>query len=277
MGLFKEIKCANSNCDHKTNPLTRKKLTDGTYLCSDCLKKLPYYLRDYDFDLETYKGYVQHIKDQQAMYRNVFKETRNYATIHVDTEHALFYLSDKIFGNSIDDNTLFMRLQDVDEFDLVFSPDTYKEGTFGDKIKGNVLMRLRMIEPEFYYEDTVVYGESAKVKKSLLGSKFTYHEPPNMTEFLAYFNLARNTANEAEAYYEYDYNEAHETSNSTSELQQAMALFMIDSLEEITPEKLKSLRNKLIKTFHPDAGTDDDTKHAQKINAAYEIIKNALK
>ena len=25
------------------------------------------------------------------------------------------------------------------------------------------------------------------------------------------------------------------------------------------------------------SGTDDDTKHAQKINAAYEIIKNALK
>lgn len=211
------------------------------------------------------------------MYRNVFKETRNYATIHVDTEHALFYMSDKIFGNSIDDNTLFMRLQDIEEFDLIFSPDTYKEGAFGDKLKGNVLMRLKMRMPEFYYEDTVAYGETAKVKKGLLGSKYSYQEPPSLTDFLTFFNLARGDADEGEALYGfYDDNESYTTNNS-SELQQAMALFMIDSLEEITPEKLKSLRNKLIKTFHPDTGTDDDTRHAQKINTAYEIIKNALK
>lgn len=269
MGLFKEIKCVN--CNEKTNPLTRKKLTDGLYLCSVCKKKLPYYLRDYDFDLETYKGYVQYIKKQQELCRNIFKETRNYATIHVDTEHALFYLSDKIFGNSIDDNTLFMRLQDIEEFDLIFSPDTYKEGTFGDKLKGNVLMRLKMRMPEFYYEDTVVYGETAKVKKGLLGSKYSYQEPTSLTDFLTFFNLARDAANEVENYVD---NELY-AANNNFELQQAMALFMIDSLDEITPEKLKSLRNKLIMTFHPDKG-DDDKRHLQKINAAYEIIIKEL-
>lgn len=276
MGFFKEINCAA--CGKKTNLLTRKKLTDGAYLCSACLKKLPYYLHNYDFDLETYKGYVQYIKLQQELYRNIFRETRSYASIHVDAEHSLFYLSDKVFGNSIDDNTLFLRLQDIEDFALIFSPDTYKEGTFGDKIKGNVLMRLKMLEPEFYYEDTVVYGESAKVKKSLLGSKLTYHEPPGMTEFLTCFNAARDAANEAEASYNYDYNEPYTTSNSASELQQAMALFMIDGLDEITPEKLKALRNRLIMTFHPDVAEGaDDTKHAQKINEAYETIRNALK
>ena len=100
-----------------------------------------------------------------------------------------------------------------------------------------------------------------------------YDNPDGMDDFMLYFERSWREALEQAEYDDcFDYQEGN-----ISELQQAMSLFMIDSLDEITPEGLKALRNKLIKTFHPDAGTDDDTKHAQKINAAYEIIKNALK
>ena len=51
---------------------------------------------------------------------------------------------------------------------------------------------------------------------------------------------------------------------------------MIDSLNDITLDELKSLRNKLIRTFHPDAGGETDSKYAQKINAAFETIKQAI-
>ena len=275
MIFFKDINC--DECGKKTNIFTRKKLIDGKYICKECLKKLPYFLRDYDYDLSTYKDFLNYVKQQQETYRNIFRETHNYISIHLDTEHSIFYLSDKIFGKGIDDTTLFLKLEDTEEFELIFAPDTYKEGTFGDKLQGKVLMRLRMSNPEFYYETTVAYNESAKVKKNVLGSKITIIDPPELTEFLAYFNAARDAAIEAkEVAYNDIYEETWEENNNVSELQQAMALFMIDSIENITPEELKSFRNRLIKTFHPDLAGSADTKFAQKINNAYEIIKNHL-
>ena len=38
----------------------------------------------------------------------------------------------------------------------------------------------------------------------------------------------------------------------------------------------KKQRNRLIKMFRLDAGNASDAKYAQKINAAYEIIKKSL-
>ena len=60
------------------------------------------------------------------------------------------------------------------------------------------------------------------------------------------------------------------------EIREALAVFLFDDINEVTLDKLKSQRNKLIKSFHPD-GTNEDEKYAQKINAAYELIRNAIK
>lgn len=275
MKFLKEIIC--DECGNKTNIFTRKKLTDGKYICKECLKKLPYFLRDYSYDLSTYKDYIKYIKLQQETYRNIFRQTHSYISIYLDTEHSLFYLSNKIFGNTIDDTTLFLKLEDIDDFELIFTPDTYKEGTLSDKVTGKVIMRLRMSIPEFYYEETIAYNETAKVKKKLLSSKVTIYEPASLTEFITYFNAARNAAIERKNSIYDDINEYDwEENNDISELQQAMALFMIDSIENITIEELKSLRNRLIKTFHPDLSENANTKYAQKINNAYEIIKKYL-
>lgn len=55
-----------------------------------------------------------------------------------------------------------------------------------------------------------------------------------------------------------------------------MTLFMFDNLGVITIEKLDKQRKRLLKTFHPDEGSGDDTGFAQKINAAYDVLKKAL-
>ncbi len=55
-----------------------------------------------------------------------------------------------------------------------------------------------------------------------------------------------------------------------------MALFMLDSLDNVTLEEIKGYRNRMIKTFHPDKGSAEDTKYAQKINKAYELLKQHL-
>ena len=46
---------------------------------------------------------------------------------------------------------------------------------------------------------------------------------------------------------------------------------MFDSIDEITEDILHTQRNKLIKTFHSDNG-EENTKYAQKINEAYNIL-----
>ena len=62
------------------------------------------------------------------------------------------------------------------------------------------------------------------------------------------------------------------TSSASEQLQKALALFMFDSLNDVTAESLKAQRNRLIKSFHPDTGSEDDNKYAQKINEAYMIL-----
>lgn len=70
--------------------------------------------------------------------------------------------------------------------------------------------------------------------------------------------------------------EREEKYNGNQELREALAVFLFDDISEVTLDKLKSQRNKLIKSFHPD-GTNEDEKYAQKINAAYELLKNLVK
>ena len=65
-------------------------------------------------------------------------------------------------------------------------------------------------------------------------------------------------------------------SSESSELQQAMNLFMVDDLEALTMEDLKKMRSRLMKTFHPDLNDGKDTVFAQKINAAYDVLEKYL-
>lgn len=51
---------------------------------------------------------------------------------------------------------------------------------------------------------------------------------------------------------------------------------MLEDVENLTLEQVKKQRNRLIRMYHPDTGSDADTKFAQKINNAYEILKNSI-
>ena len=94
-----------------------------------------------------------------------------------------------------------------------------------------------------------------------------------MDDFLLSFQAAHDASMKRS--YNQDYsNEA--PNDSSSSLQRALNLFMYDSLDDISIDKLKAQRNKLIKTFHPDLGSDEDNQFAQKINEAYEVLKQYL-
>ena len=50
----------------------------------------------------------------------------------------------------------------------------------------------------------------------------------------------------------------------------------LDGRDDLTLEEVKKQRNRLIRMYHPDTGSAEDTQYAQKINNAYEVLKKSL-
>ena len=266
MGLFKEIYCAE--CGKKTKLLFRTKLTDENYLCSECMSSIPSYMREsfaLTYSLDDYRALISHIEESNREFRPIFQETHNYYSIHIDAINNLFYI-----GNRIDNQTLFLRFRYISNYQLAFHAEEIKEGAFGDKVSGKILFKILMDIPYFYYEEILAHNVKVKAKKAFFGSEVQYEDPQDLQVFLTFFEMSFNS--DKEDFYSI-YDEFGENTSDISELQQAMALFMIDDLSDVTPNELKEQRNKLIKIFHPDKSPRNDEKYAQKINAAYEVLK----
>ena len=274
MGLLKDVYCAK--CGKKTRLLTRMRLVDDNYLCSACTSIIPDYMLDSirkSYSFEHYTNLTEYIDYSNKVLRHVFEETHSYYNIHIDTEHGLFYI-----GRSVNENTIFLRMRYVDDYKLTFTAEEIKEGSFGDKITGKILFRIQMGHPVFCHEAVLDNNARVKAKKAFFGTEYRYENPKGMDDFLLFFNSAYLSDLEAyhdsllEEYDDYD-DTFEETSGVDAELRQAMALFMIDDLSSVSLSDLKEQRNRLIKTFHPDKTGNDDTKYAQKINNAYDILK----
>lgn len=264
MGLFTKVNCAECGCE--TKPLLRTKLKDGNYICSKCARIIPLYAYQTfleSYSLEDFCVFKQHKVYSDEALRPNFEETDSYQTLHMDSLNGLFYI-----GYAIDKDTIFLQFKDIVRFELFFNPKELKNGIIGQKVEGDVLFQLEMKHPYFKYEAKLDKDVKAKVKKELFGTKVTYENPKGMDEFAAAFTYAWVLDSEAAT------ESASVKSYQSAELQQAMALFMLDNLDGITLEELKSHRNRLIKAFHPDKGSADDTRYAQKINNAYEVLKS---
>lgn len=274
MALFKEIYCAD--CGAKTKMLFRTKLQDGQYLCSKCMKKVPYYMIstfDSSYTLEDYNAFKDYIDYSETNLRPVFNETHSFHDVHIDAENKIFYIG----SYGISKETIFLRFANLADFDMLFQPEEFKEGIIGSKVTGDILLSVSMTQPYFQYETKMVLGAKAKAKKAFFGNKIKYENPRGMDEFIEAFATTWSAAIEEASQQYYSYTQSEPVVNSTpSELQQAMALFMIDDLDDVTLSSLKLHRNRLMQTFHPDTGSADDTKYAQKINNAYEVLKKTL-
>lgn len=274
MGLFKEVYC--DDCGKKAGLLFRTRLQDGHCLCGDCANKIPSYAYSTlmkSYTLEMYHSFLDYIKYSDQYMRPQFTETHHYYNLHVDAEHKLFYI-----GRKMDDCTVFYNFRNVQDFDLVFDGQEFKEGILSDKVTGRILMALEMEVPLFRYEEILDKNATAKAEKALFGSKVRYGSPKGMDEFLETFQLLWKEAlleqyAEDEAGEDEDF-QSGEVKNS--ELQDALALFMFDDLSEVTKESLNQQRKRLAKVFHPDVSGADTTKYAQRINAAYDVLKQYL-
>lgn len=268
--LFKDIYCAD--CGKKTKFLTRMTFADKAALCSKCSEKIPSYMTDSVRNNYTYQDYLElkeYVEHSQKELKPQFHETHKYYNVHIDTDHRLLYIDG--FSNG---EPLYVHLYNVDELNFTFSAEEFKEGVFNDKVTGKVLMSIRVSTPSFYYEKIVDQNAKSKAKKEFFGTRVAYENPKGMDEFMLFFNTAKLADLEAEYDRLCDEEEELGYEYVSLELQQAMSLFMIDELDKMTLSELKAQRNKLIKTFHPDKANEAETKYAQKINAAYEILKS---
>ena len=266
MGLFKEVLC--SECGKKAGLFTRTKLADGTYLCSECTADIPAYILECvpkHYDLEDFKALKRYITYSKETLKPKFSETASYEKLHIDEDNKLFYISAGFFGEP-----LYLEFANVSSFDMDYQAQTVKEGLIGDKVFGDVTVALSMAVPRFTYIKVLAKDVKAKAKTNFLGTKVTYEYPKKMEEFLIRFLTAWNEALE-DIQQEY----VPESINM-DELEKAKALFMIDDIDDISLEDIKEQRNRLIRMFHPDTGNDSDTKYAQKINHAYEILKDTI-
>lgn len=192
MALFQEIAC--NICGEKTSMLTRSKLKDGTYVCSHCKKKVPGYIKSSlgNYTLEEFQQMKQYLVYSRQELKPVFTETHSYKTIGLDARHGLFYVEE--LGER-----LYLKLLEVESFDLSFEPEKAKEGVLSDKVIGTVKLSFEMRFPYFKREELVATGVKASAaRKGIFTTKLVYDLPKGMEEFLAAFHEARRKAVEAE-------------------------------------------------------------------------------
>ena len=189
MGLFKEINCAC--CGKKTNMLKRTRLKDDQYVCSDCTSNVPGYIKDnfgklYDYErFVKLKEYIEYSGRQLGLR---FHETNKYETLHLDANNGYLY-----FDYGFSSKPLYLNVREIDTLELVFEPETYKEGVFTEKVKGDVKMVIGVVNPPFVHTEVIKYGAKADARKKigLFKDKVEYENPKGMDEFLAAFLQAK--------------------------------------------------------------------------------------
>jgi hypothetical protein len=228
---------------------------------------MPSYIEDQleNYTTEEYDEVVKYLEHSENVLAKQFIETDSYFNLKIDSINKLF-----CFDGSFFSEPLYLKFSQVADFDLVYSPEEYKDGFLSEKVFGTVSLKLKMNFPEFEYEYELATNVKAKAHKRFFSNKIDYELPNNMQNFSYIFVSTWYDALAAE-------NGESETVDDNTKLQQALALFMLDSINDTDPESLKAHRNRLILAFHPDKGNSDDNKYAQKINAAYDTIIEAMK
>lgn len=280
------------------------KLTDGKRLCSKCMKCIkPYMEQDvmsywnYE-EYQHYLAYLQNVND----YIQKFYETHSYKSIHLDSNNGWFYISEGPF-KGLNKNTLIydMRMIYNVDFPISYYDSDYKEGIMTSKLKVKVEFTFSSALPKMSREMVLDYNGAYLIKKDAFGKIKNKDYEPKLRTFLDVFNTtyykfsmfkkanvkeennnnydssSSENSNQNNTY-EHTYREEKKNDdvnkNRGNELENARILFMIDDLNTVTIEDIKKQRNRLIKVYHPDGESNIEQQYSQKINEAYEKLKN---
>ena len=248
----KDIYCVN--CGVRTGLLTRAKFVDGKCLCLKCQCALPTFLNANigKISSQEYSGLFEYMNTQSKELSKVFKKRHKFSHLQLDTVNKILRYKYK------QTTPIYINVDDISYFNLDFK---------GGKVEGigDIRIAMECNNPKFSIDETLAENEIETQCYDFMDAYYSIKVGSQTNKQTEGYNQGyQNT---------YEQNEIpKKTSSASEQLQKALALFMFDSLNDVTAESLKAQRNRLIKSFHPDTGSEDDNKYAQKINEAYMIL-----
>ena len=240
-------------------------------LCKECASKIHPQIMKYAKENWNYTDYTDCLawedatKEERAKFNPDVKYGHE-CQIAVDTERGLFSIGTEATGGG-----MVLRFADLTDYELNFKPEEVKEGLLGDKVSGNEFITVDLSAPRVYLEEVISYGVKLRLrKKGFLSTKYEYELPDDFLEAIRAFTIC--------VYIEAQRREGtyNQENQNIGEIERALALFMYDSMDEVTEASLKQQRNALIKAFHPDNNESNEA-YSQKINAAYELLSGMIK
>ena len=198
----------------------------------------------------------------------VFTCTSHLWRLYLDEHHGIICYSSKGKDEPASKNNFF-RLEDIKDMSFSLSEPIIKEHS----ALCDAVMSLIVMSP-------VICEVSFPVKKQAKcsyepgdGDTIRIIEPREITVVRdVLLQMTENTAVRMKKLFAEI--EAYRNAIADFEKKDAETLFMLD--EGYTNEEVKSIYRLLMKTFHPDEGYKN-TKYAQKINRAYNILKTSGK
>lgn len=270
MGVFrKPDEC--KNCGKTIKGTEQTVFLEGNFcLCKECAAKIHPQILKYAKENWSYADYTDYLAWEEATKeeRSRFNPDVTYGLdnkLSIDTERGLFSFG---VGTEVG---MVLRFADLTDYELNFKPEEVKEGLLGDKVKGNEFITVDLSAPRVYLEEVINYGVKLRLrKKGFLSTKYEYELPDEFLEAIRAFTIC--------VYIEAQRREGtyNQESQNIGEIEKALALFMYDSMDEVTEASLKQQRNTLIKAFHPDNNESNEA-YSQKINAAYELLSGMIK
>lgn len=267
-GVFRkpgECKC----CGKALKGTEQQVFSYGNFcLCKECADKIHPQIIKYAKENWNYTDYTDYLTWENATKeeRAQFNPDVTYGyQLAVDTERGLFSIGTGKSGGMV------FRFADLTDYELNFKPEEVKEGLLGDKVKGNEFVMVELSTPRVYLEAVINYGVKLRLrKKGILSTKYEYELSDKFMEAIRAFTIC--------VYIECQKREGtyNQESQNIGEIEKALALFMYDSMDEVTESSLKQQRNALIKAFHPDNNESNEA-YSQKINAAYELLSGMIK
>ncbi len=267
-GVFRkpgECKC----CSKALKGTEQQVFSYGDFcLCKECADKIHPQIIKYAKENWNYTDYTDYLnwEDATKEERAQFNPDVTYGyQLAVDTERGLFSIGTGKSGGMV------FRFADLTDYELNFKPEEVKEGLLGDKVKGNEFVVVELSTPRVYLEEVINYGVKLRLrKKGILSTKYEYELSDGFMEAIRAFTIC--------VYIELQIREGtyNQESQNIGEIEKALALFMYDSMDEVTESSLKQQRNALIKAFHPDNNESNEA-YSQKINAAYELLSGMIK
>ena len=231
-------------------------------VCKDCFDKIPgslTYNFQYKWGKDCFVNYCNWFDGFEEQ-RKIFRPTLECGTLKIDVENKLFSV-----GEAIPQKAIY-SFNSVFTHDFSCDVDEKKAKQIGRKHTDLYINMFYFLGNPCINDNICIKVTTCSVEKSgFLNKKRNYEFEHGEGYVLQMFS-----ALVYEAQHKNDKNVVE-----LDELQKALALFMFDSLSDLTAEDIKAQRNTLIKAFHPD-NVDSDASYSQKINEAYEVLMKAV-